>query len=99
MKKRCFMLAGITENLTGASRVTAAAARREYGGNESEINMVRKVDITKKSNIKCEHCRWFNGTDCQEGGKYRKQTNYWNRCKRFKWRDDILGNTAVMKGR
>lgn len=47
----------------------------------------RKVDKTKKSNIKCEHCLYADkdnklGYWCvlQE-----KPKNYYNRCKLFKW--------------
>lgn len=51
----------------------------------------RKVDKTKKSNIKCEHCKhWtdeFSDVDmvCNITGKVR---NYYHRCKNFEWKDD-----------
>lgn len=44
----------------------------------------RKVDKTKKSNIKCEHCEAWDkdsGWCCIQG----KEKNYWNRCKDFIW--------------
>lgn len=48
---------------------------------------MRKVDKTKKSNIKCEHCLAFdNDKEC--GGWcaiHEKPKNYWNRCKQFIW--------------
>lgn len=46
----------------------------------------KPVDITKKSNIKCEHCR-----ACDKSPKgywcalHEKEVNYWNRCKFFKY--------------
>ena len=45
----------------------------------------RKVDETKKSNIKCEHCEAYD----KDNGWCRiqeKKKNYWNRCKDFIWR-------------
>ncbi len=48
---------------------------------------MRKVDKTKKSNIKCEHCEYFDTEKMCNGwcNKHNKQKNYWNRCKLFKW--------------
>ena len=49
--------------------------------------MSRKVDKTKKSNIKCEHCEAFD-SDKECGGWcsiHSKPKNYWNRCKQFIW--------------
>lgn len=48
---------------------------------------MRKVDKTKESNIKCEHCLWCDkdklvGFWCK---LLRKQVKYYNRCKCFKW--------------
>ena len=52
---------------------------------------VRPIDKTKKSNIKCEHCKHYQSVmgqicsgKCVASGKYK---NYWNRCKQFEWRD------------
>ena len=44
----------------------------------------KKVDKTKKSNIKCEHCEAYDkdsGWCCIQ----EKEKNYWNRCKYFIW--------------
>ena len=59
---------------------------------------MRTVDKTKKSNIKCEHCRFFvtdpkscygcNRDKCTNPNspKYGVGTvHYWNRCKCFEW--------------
>lgn len=51
----------------------------------------RKVDKSKKSNIKCEHCEAFDN-DKEDGGwccVLEKPKNYWNRCKNFIWKHDI----------
>lgn len=49
----------------------------------------RPVDKTKKSNIKCEHCRYVDKPNkpwekywCT---LYQIDKNYWNRCKKFEW--------------
>ena len=59
---------------------------------------VKPVDKSKKSNIKCEHCAYWNkNRSCHERGyshlKYcgnansgRIWTAYWNRCKAFAWK-------------
>ena len=54
--------------------------------------MKRKVDRTKKSNIKCEHCRFWS--EPNDGFKSKsvcfktaKMTNYWIKCKEFDWKD------------
>lgn len=47
----------------------------------------KKVDKTKKSNIKCEHCIAYD-KDKENGGWcsiHEKTVNYWNRCKDFAW--------------
>ena len=45
---------------------------------------MRTVDRTKKSNIKCEHCRFFSATGevCLTTGKRK---HYWNKCDDFEW--------------
>ena len=43
--------------------------------------MARKVDKSKKSNIKCKHCAHY--PFCVLTGENKK--NYWNRCKQFEW--------------
>lgn len=58
----------------------------------------RPIDKSKKSNIKCEHCKFFephyeindlkNHNMCINpiSPKFGEGTcNYWNRCKRFEW--------------
>jgi DTW domain-containing protein YfiP len=50
----------------------------------------KPLDKTKKSNIKCEHCRfWRNHCYCKNttSKHYEAQRNYWNRCKQFEWKD------------
>ena len=51
--------------------------------------MMRTIDKTKKSNIKCEHCL-FRDKPTEQSSKYwcalhQTEKNYWNRCKDFKW--------------
>lgn len=57
--------------------------------------MKKEIDKTKKSNIKCEHCGFWNTKEnscnnyycnCEDSPKYNTQTNYWNRCKNFIWK-------------
>ena len=58
---------------------------------------MRTIDKTKKSNIKCEHCEYWNKDSddfiqnkktleimwpCTESGKYKA---YYQRCSAFKW--------------
>lgn len=53
-----------------------------------EVNM-RKVDKTKKSNIKCEHCKHYKYENKyvlkNHCGLNGNEKNYWNRCKQFEW--------------
>ena len=60
---------------------------------------MRKINKTKSSNIKCEHCKhWnYNNDDgsyantncaCKESPKYNTPTKYWNRCRGFEWKED-----------
>lgn len=58
--------------------------------------MKRTVDVTKKSNIKCEHCEHW-GEEYQGFIDYLRICNksgqpkhYYQRCKQFVWRKDIL---------
>lgn len=51
----------------------------------------RPIDKTKKSNIKCEHCKhWHKDMNnsgqckCEITNEYK---NYWNRCKQFEWKE------------
>ena len=47
----------------------------------------RPVDKTKKSNIKCEHCKWWKKVDWNTNicEIKKAETNYYNRCKSFEW--------------
>lgn len=58
----------------------------------------RPIDKTKKSNIKCEHCKFWREVSlycshteylCKNpcSLEYNNQRNYWNRCKQFEWED------------
>lgn len=58
---------------------------------------VKPVDKSKKSNIKCEHCKYW-GWKLPDGTRvfvcnnirsirFNKVTQYWNRCKSFEWKD------------
>ena len=57
--------------------------------------MSRTVDKTKKSNIKCEHCKYWDKNHLtilytcrnKEAERYGKETHYYNRCKLFKWEE------------
>lgn len=49
---------------------------------------VRPVDITKKSNIKCEHCKyWKLDSICDLSDTTKR---YWNRCKSFEWKEKYI---------
>ena len=50
----------------------------------------RPVDKTKKSNIKCEHCKYYEVPENITSEVYTcsitgEDKNYWNRCKKFEW--------------
>lgn len=55
---------------------------------------IRRVDITKKSNIKCEHCEHWSsykiGCNNPKSEKYNTSTAYYNRCKSFQWKNTIM---------
>ena len=44
----------------------------------------RPIDKTKKSNIKCEHCKYYNKR-CSTCKITEEPKWYWNRCKQFEW--------------
>jgi len=46
------------------------------------------VDMSKNSNIKCEHCRHYISHHCfnESSPKYNTDVRYWNRCKAFAWK-------------
>lgn len=49
---------------------------------------MRTVDRTKKTNIKCEHCKHWQFNVIGNYGYCQIKTekkNYWNRCKQFEW--------------
>ncbi len=53
------------------------------------------VDITKKSNRKCEHCQWWDRehASCRnpESPKYKERlVRYYNCCKCFEWKDTLI---------
>jgi hypothetical protein len=50
----------------------------------------RQVDRTKKTNIKCEHCKywdkpilWYESGSCKLNNSEKK---YYQRCKQFDWK-------------
>jgi hypothetical protein len=45
--------------------------------------MAKKLDKSKKSNIKCEHCKYWNSAhNCELSGAHKW---YYQRCKDFAW--------------
>lgn len=50
---------------------------------------VKPIDKTKKSNIKCEHCKYWVDTKtfCRNpnSNNFNMRKNYWNRCMQFDW--------------
>ena len=59
---------------------------------------MKPVDKTKKSNIKCEHCKHFIKTpkyfmpEVYMCGITGEDKNYYNRCKHFEWADKYMGD-------
>jgi len=55
---------------------------------------MRTVDTTKKSNVKCEHCKSFKYNDNNMGkcSKCKTDKYYWNRCQKFQWKDKYLND-------
>ena len=50
----------------------------------------RKLDKSKKTNIKCEHCKWWeNKNYCinSNSSKFEQPTNYWIKCEQFEWNE------------
>lgn len=45
---------------------------------------MRTVDKSKKANVKCEHCDYYDSENsfCN---LLREPKNYYNRCMKFKW--------------
>lgn len=52
----------------------------------------RPVDITKKSNIKCEHCADYD-SDWGVCKFHKARKYYYQRCKDFKWAERYLKGT------
>ena len=48
---------------------------------------MRKIDRTKKSNIRCEHCKFYNRdrSVCQRNPQIYGSVNYWERRPCFVW--------------
>lgn len=51
---------------------------------------MRKLDKSKKSNTKCEHCKYmieagFHGEKPYLCDLNSSPINYWNKCKNFEW--------------
>lgn len=50
----------------------------------------RPIDKSKKSNIKCEHCKHWSGwlmEQCTVDHKFKK---YYQRCKEFEWKSSLI---------
>ena len=52
--------------------------------------MNKPIDKSKKSNIKCEHCKHCDRSNKDYDFCTISQTkkHYWNRCKKFEWEED-----------
>lgn len=64
---------------------------------------MRKLDKTKKSNIKCEHCKHIiTRRNVKPGEKdylctlTMEQINYWNKCKDFDWKDKYKAGLCLL---
>lgn len=55
------------------------------------VKVMRKVNKSKKSNIRCINCKFFGKRVIDSGfcKLNEKNKNYWNCCKSFKWSEDI----------
>lgn len=53
--------------------------------------MKRPVDKTKKSNMKCEHCRFYMNHKqlCVHDSKMNTHMNYWKKCQYFDWKEEL----------
>ena len=61
---------------------------------------MRKLDISKKSNTRCEHCKHYNMYDKSKSKHSsplglcilkNKEYKYWHRCSKFIWKDKYIG--------
>ncbi|MFR6257909.1 MAG: hypothetical protein ACLULK_03920 [Anaerovoracaceae bacterium] len=51
--------------------------------------MKRPIDISKKSNKKCEHCENWTGWETMQCKLNGEKKNYWNRCREFSWKKGL----------
>lgn len=65
---------------------------------------MRTVNIEKKSNVRCEHCQYYNRySKSKRSGanplglcKLRNiEKKYWNKCSKFIWRHKYIGNNIL----
>lgn len=63
---------------------------------------MRKLDLSKKSNMKCEHCKYYHKyskNKCKGANPlgycelHKLEFKYWNSCNKFIWRDRYIGFT------
>jgi hypothetical protein len=51
----------------------------------------RPIDKSKNSNIKCEHCKYFQETPAPTAQdmclRHNRMTRYYKRCKQFEWHE------------
>ena len=61
---------------------------------------MRKLDISKKSNIRCEHCKHYELYDKSKSKNSspmgycnikNREFKYWQSCNRFIWKDKYIG--------
>lgn len=60
----------------------------------------RAVDTTKNSNVRCEHCKYWQSwawirldekcNRCAMCGKHKEVKKDYNRCSDFEWRKELL---------
>lgn len=82
-------------NWTITSRHIALDEKKNWGwrivawAERPKVKQIRKVDKSKKSNIKCEHCDFCSDCVCTNSCSPKKgKVNYWNRCKCFRWKKE-----------
>jgi hypothetical protein len=53
--------------------------------------MKGKVDRTKRSNIKCEHCKFYSKVDfcCHKDPKLNLSIPYWSKRPCFEWPEEV----------
>lgn len=65
---------------------------------------MRKLDLSKKSNKHCEHCKYYNQYDKSKSkgsnnfglcSFYNDEFKYWHSCKNFIWHDKYLGELVI----